>query len=125
MTAESEEVVFLPAAALGVEPAFVRGYEREGLVYLTWKDSPVVGAQCKGCHGILWVDQRRDPVLNEKKPVEVPDFDKGYQAYCRDQTRRFMQRLPACPGCGRCEYDRFVNNVNHPRFEGGKEMVPM
>jgi hypothetical protein len=74
MTAESEGVVFLPAAALGVEPVFLRGYEREGLVYLAWKDSPVVGAQCKGCHRILWVAQRRDPVLNEKKACRNPRF---------------------------------------------------
>jgi hypothetical protein len=123
MTAKSEEVVFLPAAALGVEPAFVRGYENEGLLYLTCKDSRVVGAQCIGCHRILWVDQRQEPVFNEKKPAEVQDFGDGYRAYYRDQTSRFMKSLPACPSCGRCEYDKLINNVNYPRFESGIEMV--
>ncbi len=62
------------------------------------------------------------PCSTKKKPVEIPDFGEGYQAYYRDQARRFMQRLPACLGCGQCEFDRFVNNVNYPRFESGREM---
>lgn len=62
----------VPAAKIGIEPALIRGHEDLGLMYFTWADSPVIGAQCAACNTIVWVNPRRDPILSESKPVEVP-----------------------------------------------------
>lgn len=108
------------AAKIGVQPALIRGREDQGLIYFTWADSPVVGAQCANCNAILWVDQRKDMILNETKPAAVPESGPGYQEYAKGKIRRFLDAIPSCPHCG--QDDRFVNNVNYPRFHSGEEL---
>lgn len=108
------------ASKIGVEPARIRSYELDGVVYFTWPDSPVVGGQCSSCHTIVWVDQRLDPILNEAKPSEVPESGEGYREYQDGKILRFLASMPACPHCGNLKFDRFINNVNYPRFPNGK-----
>ncbi|MBX9346367.1 hypothetical protein ACFFU8_21185 [Chromobacterium piscinae] len=109
------------ASRLGIEPAHIRSYELDGLVYLTWADSLVVGAQCRICYSIIWVDQRVNPVLSEPKPNVVPDYGGGYYEYQKEKVHRFLASMPACPKCGGEDFDRFINNVNYQRFQSGKE----
>lgn len=109
------------AAKIGVEPVYVRGYEQHGLTYLTWQDSPVVGAQCEFCHSVLWVDQRRNSILTEDKPSDVKESGIDYRKYYDEKIHRFLKALPACPSCGSQKFDRFINNVNYPRFADGIE----
>jgi hypothetical protein len=110
------------AAKIGVEPALIRGHEDQGFIYFTWADSPVVGAQCANCNAILWVDQRNDEILSESKPPDVPDSGPGYRGYAEGKIRRFLAAMPSCPNCGQLNFDRFVNNVNYPRFPSGEEL---
>ncbi|WP_448110077.1 hypothetical protein [Luteibacter jiangsuensis] len=112
----------VPAAKIGVQPALIRGHEDQGLMYFTWADSPVVGAQCANCNAILWVDQRKNVILSENKPDDVPQSGPGYQEYARSKIRRFLAAMPACPYCGHHSFDRFVNNVSFPRFPDGQEL---
>lgn len=109
------------AAKIGVQPALIRGHEDQGLIYFTWANTPVVGAQCANCNAILWVDQRKDAMLNESKPADVPESGPGYQGYAKGKIRRFLAAMPSCPNCGQHNFDRFVNNVNYPRFPSGEE----
>jgi hypothetical protein len=109
----------VPAVTIGVEPALIRGYEDQGLIYFTWADTPVVGAQCANCHAIVWADQRSNAILSEATPSGVPTSGPGYRAYAEDKIRRFLGSLPSCPHCGQRHFDRFVNNVNYPRFANG------
>lgn len=110
------------ATSIGVEPALIRGREDEGLIYFTWADSPAVGGQCANCNGILWVDQRRNLILSEAKPADVPESGLGYREYSEEKIRRFLTSMPSCPHCGQHNFDRFVNNVNYPRFLSGEEL---
>lgn len=110
------------AAKIGVEPALIRGHEDQGLIYFTWADSPVVGAQCASCNTILWVNQRRNAILSELKPADIPESGLGYRRYAEEKNRRFLASMPHCPQCGQHNFDRFVNNVNYPRFPGGEEL---
>lgn len=112
----------VPAAKIGVEPALIRGREDQGLMYFTWADSPVVGAQCATCNTIVWVNPRKDAILNEPKPADVPESGSGYRAYAEEKIRRFLASMPSCPQCGQHRFDRFVNNVNYPRFPSGQEL---
>lgn len=105
-----------------IAPAYIRGYEQHGLAYFTWTDSPVVGAQCARCHTILWTDARKDPVLSERKPYGVSDWGDEYRRYYDDNLKRFLDNLPPCPHCGSLRYDRFVNNVQWPRFQDGTDI---
>jgi len=110
------------AAKIGVEPALIRDHQDKGLIYFTWEDSPVVGAQCANCNFILWVNQQKDVILTENKPADVPESGPGYRIYAEEKIRRFLDSLPNCPQCGQHNFDRFVNNVNYPRFPGGEEL---
>ena len=112
----------ITAADIGVEPALIKGCEIHGLVYFTWAEAPVVGAQCGHCHTILWTDPHADRVLGEPKPDNVPDHGAGYRLYYEDNLRRFLGSLPPCPNCGKQTYDRFVNNVQWCRFSDGTEI---
>lgn len=112
----------VPASEIGVEPARIRAHELDGIIYFTWPESPVVGAQCGGCNSIVWVNQRLNPILNEVKPYEVPESGQGYREYQAAKIQRFLASMPACPQCGSSNFDRFINNVNYPRFPNGKEL---
>jgi hypothetical protein len=112
----------VPAAKVGVEPALIRGREDQGLMYFTWADSLIVGAQCAICNTILWVDPCKDAILSEIKPDDVPQSSSGYRAYAEEKIRRFLASMPGCPQCGQRHFDRFVNNVNCPRFPNGQEL---
>lgn len=109
------------ASEIGVEPARIRGREPDGIVFFTWPDSPAVGAQCGNCHSIVWVDQRSNPILNEITPLTVPESGQEYREYQAAKIQRFLTSMPACPNCGSSNFDRFINNVNYPRFPNGKE----
>ena len=112
------------ASSIGVEPALIRGQEKSGMTYFTWADSPVAGAQCQVCSAVVWVDQRRDPILNEARPAAVPESGPGYTTYYEQKLRRFLAALPACPKCGSMHFDRFINNVNFPRLADGSAFPP-
>jgi hypothetical protein len=115
-------ILRVPASRIGVEPAFIRGFEDRGMVFFTWTESPVVGGQCANCNTILWVYQRRDVILNENPPPEVPESGAGYRKYREQKIFRFLSALPVCPQCGKHCFDRFVNNVSYPRFAAGGEV---
>lgn len=116
------KIRLVAASEIGVEPARIRSHEVDGIIYFTWPDSPAVGAQCGNCHSIVWVDQRLNPILNEARPAEVPESGQGYREYQAGKIRRFLASMPACPHCGGSSFDRFINNVNYPRFSDGKEL---
>lgn len=115
-------VRLVSTSEIGVVPARIRAHELDGIVFFTWPDSPAVGAQCGSCHSIVWVDQRMNLVLNEAKPVDVPESGRGYRVYQMAKIQRFLSSIPACPQCGSTNFDRFINNVTHPRFPNGKEL---
>ena len=107
------------ANEIEIEPAHVKGYETHGLSFFIWHNSIAVGAQCKFCNTIVWVDQRKNSILNEDKPNFIPDHGPAYRAYYQDNIQRFLSSLPVCPKCHNKDYDQFVNNVTYPRFEDG------
>lgn len=109
------------AKVLEVVPALIRGYEADGLVFFTEDDAPVVGAQCANCHTILWSNARTNSIFNEERPSGVPEFGDGYREYYFQTISRFLESMPNCPTCGGRRFDRFINNVNFPRFANGKE----
>lgn len=113
--------VRVTAKFVNVEPSFVRGSESRGMLYTTWSDSPVVGAQCGFCNTIVWVNQREDPILTEAVPAGVPESGDGFRRYADDRTARFLRSLPACPTCGRRNHDLLINNMRIPRFPDGGE----
>ena len=124
----------VPSIQIGVMPVIIKGFESHGLIYLTWEDSPVVGGQCSVCNTILWVNQRGDEILSESKPLDVPESGLGFQSYYRDKIQRFLKSLPGCPSCKSEKFDRFINNVNYPRFidglafpenASGRDVVPV
>lgn len=112
----------IKAVDVGVEPALIKDYETHGLVFFTWADSPVVGAQCGNCHTILWTNPLANQVLSEPKPDTVPDHGPGYRSYYEDNLKKFLKSLPPCPKCRNDNYDRFVNNVLWCRFSDGTEI---
>lgn len=83
----SAPVSLVTARSIGVEPALIRGEEVQGLMYFTWDDAPVAGAQCAKCNEVIWVDQRLDEILNERKPIDVPESGPGYRAYKEEKIR--------------------------------------
>ncbi|WP_350015881.1 hypothetical protein ABNK63_13145 [Rhodanobacter sp. IGA1.0] len=115
-------IIQISARDAGVEPALVRDREVHGLVFFTWAQAAVIGAQCGHCHTILWTDPRVDRVLGEPKPDKVPDHGAGYRSYYENNLKRFLGSLPPCPNCGKQTYDRFVNNVQWCRFSDGTEI---
>lgn len=122
MTEHEVSISSVRAAAVGVDPALIRGFENEGYMYFTWADRPSVGAQCAQCNSIVWVNQRKNAVLSEVVPSSVPDSGPAYRAYHEDNIRRFLLSVPPCPKCDGVVFDRFVNNVSFPRFPSGLEL---
>ena len=68
---------------------------------------------------IVWITGRSDPILNEKKPDNIPDSGPMYRAYYQNNLKRFLKSLPACPHCHQQAYDLFINNMTSTRFEDG------
>jgi hypothetical protein len=112
------------AKQIGVYPSLVAGAEDRGPVYLTWEDSPVVGAQCGSCQTVVWCDSRSDSILNEKKPKNVPESGPEYHRYYQDRLAKFLGSLPVCPECQCRRFDRFINNVEYQRFSDGTPFSP-
>jgi hypothetical protein len=110
------------AQEVGIEPAMIRGREDQGLIYFTWAETPVVGAQCGNCNFILWVNQRNNGILSGKRPAEIPESGPGYRVYAEGKIARFLASMPSCPNCGHHEFNRLINNVNYPRFSKGGEL---
>jgi ribosomal protein S27AE len=111
------------AGDIGIEPAKVVGQERHGLVFLLWAENPHVGAQCSRCHTVVWVNSRNSSVLSAEAPVSVPASGPGYRAFYESKLGSFLRSLPACPSCGSSSYNRFINNVELPRFSDGSEFI--
>lgn len=116
--------VKVEAKRIGVFPALVIGSEHQGPIYLTWDDSPVVGAQCARCQTVVWCDARVDPILNEPRPRDVPEHGTGYRRYYEQKLERFLASLPTCPECQGSVHDRFITNVVYPRFKDGGHFEP-
>jgi ribosomal protein S27AE len=115
-------IIQISAREAGVEPALISDCETHGLVFFTWAEAPVIGAQCGHCHTILWIDPRADRILDEAKPDTVPDHGTGYRLYYEDNLKRFLGSLPPCPNCGKHAFNRFINNVQWCRFSDGTEI---
>ncbi len=109
------------AKEVELEPASILGKEELGLIFIHGHFCEHVGAQCKNCHTIVWVNARTHPILNEPRPSQVPECGPGYTAYYRANLARFLKSLPACPNCEEATYDRFLNNIAVPRLASGKE----
>lgn len=108
------------ALDVGIYPAYVKGMEKHGICYFTWPESNVAGGQCKNCHTIIWVDSRKDPILNEAKPSTIPDSGPIYRNYFVEKISRFLNSLPKCPNCSSIAHDKFINNTSYPRFPDGE-----
>ena len=109
------------AKDLEIESSLIKGKEKHGLSYFLWHDSSSVGGQCSNCHTVVWVNSRADKVLSEVKPPHIADSGEEYRNYYQTRIQRFLSSLPACPVCNSITYDRFINNVNFPRFSDGTE----
>ncbi len=112
----------VPANLIGVIPRFLKNFESHGISYdhNEYHKSEVFGAQCGACHTIVWLTGRNnDPILNEKKPENIPDSGLIYKEYYQDKLQRFLTSLPPCPSCHRQAYDLFVTNITLVRFEDG------
>lgn len=81
--------------------------------------SEALGAQCGNCNTIVWVTGYSDPILNEKKPNNIPDSGPIYREYYQNNLKRFLHSLPRCPHCHQQAYDLFINNVVMPRYQNG------
>jgi hypothetical protein len=112
------------AGDVGIEPVCIAGSEAHGLVYFLGEENPHVGAQCADCHTVVWVVARNNPVLMSTRPSGVPESGSGYTAWYKTKLCEFLGSLPPCPVCGATGYDRFINNVQFPRFSDGTEFVP-
>ena len=109
----------ISANAVEIMPALVKGMEKHGYCYFMWETVNAVGAQCANCHTIVWQDPRKNTILTEQKPADVPDYGDKYTAYYQQNIQRFLKSQPNCPECGSNNYDLFINNVNFPRFADG------
>lgn len=109
----------ISANAVEVMPALVKGMEKHGYCYFMWETANAVGAQCAKCNAIVWQNPRKNTILTEQKPADVPDYGDKYTAYYLQNIRRFLKSQPNCPECGSNNYDLFINNVNFPRFDDG------
>ncbi|MCC8476126.1 hypothetical protein LN458_19275 [Xanthomonas arboricola] len=112
----------IQASAIGVIPVLIRGMESNGRIYLTWAQSPVVGAQCANCNCIIWVKQRGNRHLDEGDSAAPAGNGVDYAKYRKEKILEFLSSMPPCPECGGGCFDNFVNNVNFPRFENGVAM---
>ena len=109
------------ASEEGIEPYYIKGLEKHGLIFFLGHNSDAVGAQCKYCHSIVWVNARLDPILSETRPDNVSASGEDYRSYYKDNLNRFLNSIPACPECGKQEYDLFISNSDYPRFSDGTE----
>jgi len=112
----------ISADKLNIQTGYIKGLEKNGLLYFLWGDeSPCVGAQCSNCNLILWTNSRENPILNEEKPSNIPNSGAAYRKYYQQNLARFLSSLPSCPECNLGHYDKFINNVEFPRFPNGEE----
>lgn len=111
----------VPASQIGVNPLYINSYESHGILYNTTghHHAEPLGAQCSNCHTIVWITGRSDPILFETLPAEYKNGGEGYRIYIKDNLKRFLASLPACPCCHKQAYDLFINNVALIRFEDG------
>ena len=110
------------ACSVGVQPGYIEGQESQGLNYFTWHDSGTVGAQCSVCNTIIWLESIENRILSEARPANIPTSGSEYRDYYKMKLKRFLTSLPNCPSCGESSFDRFINNVNYPRFLDGTEI---
>ncbi|RYE54378.1 MAG: hypothetical protein EOP48_12450 [Sphingobacteriales bacterium] len=110
------------ASQLEVGVWYQKGYEQKGILFTPpnhHHSSDVFGAQCANCNTIVWIAGRGDPVINEKKPENIPNSGLIYREYHQNKLKRFLWSLPACPHCHQQAYDLFINNVVIPRYQNG------
>jgi len=112
-----------PASEVGIVPAYIKDLKKHGLCFFVdnHHKSNAIGAQCKYCHIIVWVNARLDTILSEKHPSNIPNSGEAYRNYYKDKLKRFLNSVPTCPGCGNQDYDRFINSAEFPRFADGTE----
>jgi hypothetical protein len=109
------KITRVKGADIGVLAYKKEGYEEHGLVFLADRDGDACGAQCANCSSILWTNSRRNSILNEEIPEDVPDSGSDYTAYFYENMERFLASLPECPECGKKHYDIFFTNIVYPR----------
>lgn len=114
-----DKIIRRKAKEASIVPAFVTGFEGHGLCYFVEHGSDSIGGQCGDCNCVLWINSRKNSILNEALPINIPPSGEQYREYNKNKTQRFLKSLPCCPECGSKNYDRFVNNVNFPRFKDG------
>lgn len=109
----------IKASNVGVRAVLVKGMENHGLCYFVdAHQSNAVGGQCSHCHTIVWVDARIYPILSENISSL---FGENYRKEYLANLNSFLKNLPSCPVCSLNLYDKFVNNVNYPRYADGTE----
>jgi hypothetical protein len=111
---------------IGILAYRTEGYEEHGLVFLGERDRDVCGAQCVNCSSIIWTNSRRNSILNEEVPDDIPDSGLKYRNYFMEKIQRFLVSLPECPKCREKNYDILItgmflqpHNLIFPRFEDG------
>jgi hypothetical protein len=116
-------LVLKSAYELDIQPVKIKGMEKHGLNFFLCHDSCSVGAQCKHCHTIVWVNGRLNFILSENLPANIPSSGEEYRKYYMDKLNRFLLSVPPCPCCGKSDYNKFINNVEYPRFVDGSELT--
>jgi hypothetical protein len=104
-----------------VYPAMINGRSDLGYCYFVWADSGTVGAQCSNCQNIVWVDSRKNKILSELKPDDIPDSGTLYQEYYWGKISRFLSSINDCPDCRESDFDLFVNNTTYSRLKNGEK----
>ncbi len=110
------------ASEVGIQAGYIKDQESCGLNYFTWHSSDTVGAQCSFCNMIVWLDSLENRILSEARPENIPASGNEYRDYYSTKLRKFLKSLPICPSCGKSSFDRFINNVNFPRYLDGTEV---
>lgn len=108
------------AYSVGIKVIWIIGRERSGVAFSVDESrSNAVGAQCGNCNTVVWTNVRDNSILGEVVPSDIPAFGMEYKKYYQEKIVRFLRSMPGCPNCGERIFDRFVNNVNAPRFSDG------
>ena len=112
------------AFEVGLRVGYHRGFEKHGRTFLTTYDCDAVGGQCSKCYAIVWTSSRRNALLRQPKPDDVPSSGPGYTKFVMENRSMFLRSLSPCPQCNAVgSFDLFVTNITPTRYEDGTEEV--
>ncbi|MCG8535283.1 MAG: hypothetical protein MI808_09320 [Pseudomonadales bacterium] len=118
------KIICVSASDVGIEPAIIKGLETHGVCYFLWPESLAVGAQCAHCHAIVWVNGRKNKVLNDSVGKTSSITDASYKRFRQQTIQSFLTSIPNCPECGLSNFDRFITNTSFPRLADGFDFDP-